>query len=189
MSEIGVLGPDERVELINGRLFRKLPANPPHMYSGTRLRKLCYTLVPAGWTVFDADSPFEIPRSLRKDGMPLPDAFIARGDIARYATRRPDHHDVVLVVEVSDSTLDYDCGEKLELYAIVGIPEYWIVNLIDRRIEVYTQPTGPDRQPTYRHRDDYPSGRSVPLALDGLAIAMIVVDDLLPPPAQGGGGA
>jgi Uma2 family endonuclease len=182
MARAGIFGPDELIELVLGRLFRKMSANPPHMQASSRVRRRFYTLLPENeWAVFDADSSFEIPSPARLDGLPMPDVFVARGALDSYNGRRPGHRDVVLVVEVADTTLDYDLGLKLKQYALAEIPEYWVVNLVDRRVEVYTQPTGPDPHPAYRHRQDYGPGTTVPLVLDGQAIAQIAVDELLPP--------
>jgi Uma2 family endonuclease len=137
--------------------------------------------------VFSGDTSIEIPHTLRLDGLPMPDAFVVRGTLNQYSRRLPNHRDVALVVEVSDSSLGDDRGKKLRQYALGEIPEYWIVNLVDRRVEAYTRPTGPDHPPAYRHREDYGPGRSVPLVMGGVEIAAIAVDDLLPPPEPGGG--
>jgi Uma2 family endonuclease len=186
MDKAGVFGPDDRVELILGRLYWKMPTNPPHIYAAAGLREWLIDHVPRqDWTVFVADTPIEIPSPLRRDGLPLPDAFIARGPRSQYSGRRPGHRDAMVIVEVSDTTLDDDQSIKLTQYALAQIPEYWIINLVDRRVEVYTQPTGPDRSPTYRRRDDYGPGTSVPLSLDGRAIAVLPVDNLLPPTSGG----
>ena len=69
---------------------------------------------------------------------------------------------------------------KLAEYARAGIPVYWVVNLIDARVEVYTDPDPAATPPEYRTRTDYAPGQSVPLALDGQLVASIPVDDLLP---------
>jgi Uma2 family endonuclease len=90
-----------------------------------------------------------------------------------YATKLPDPEDVILLVEVSDSTLKFDRGGKLQLYAEAGIQEYWIVNLVDRAVEVYRDP----HEGTYQTRRTAPVGESLPLpgGLDG----NIAVGDIL----------
>ena len=79
---------------------------------------------------------------------------MVRGSDQDYVDRHPGPADVVMVVEVSDSSLRRDQVFKKPIYAKAGIPVYWIVNLIDRRVEVYTDPTGPAAEPDYRVRHD-----------------------------------
>jgi hypothetical protein len=84
------------------------------------------------------------------------------------------------VVEVSEGTLARDRGIKKRIYARARISVYWIVNLVDHQIEVYTDPTGPAKRPTYRGEQVYKPGDSIPLVLDGKEIATIDVNDILP---------
>ena len=88
--------------------------------------------------------------------------------------------DVGLLIEVADSSLLRDQRDKTRIYARAGIVEYWIVNLVDRRIEIYSQPSGPVAVPAYGAIQTYQSGMSVPLILDGAAVGNIPVADLLP---------
>jgi Uma2 family endonuclease len=85
-----------------------------------------------------------------------------------------------LIVEVAESTLQRDQTRKKRIYARAGIPVYWIVNLIDGRVEVYTDPTGPTPQPDYLQRQDYGPNDAVPVTLDGKPIGQVAVRDLLP---------
>jgi Uma2 family endonuclease len=107
----------------------------------------------------------------------------------RYLSRHPEPADIALLIEVSDTTYHRDRNEKLPAYARGGIPVYWIVNLIKRRIEVYTDP-GPEG---YRSRADFVAGQAVPVVIDGQQLGEIAVDAILPPlPAgatAGGNGA
>lgn len=91
---------------------------------------------------------------------------------------RPE--DVPLVVEVSDTSLRDDQGVKKTINARSGIAIYWVVNLVAGRLEVYTDPTGPDPSPDYRRRADLGPGDEVALVLDGHEVARIAVADLLP---------
>ena len=84
------------------------------------------------------------------------------------------------MIEVADSSLDEDRGWKKQIYAHARIPVYWIVNLVARQVEVYTDPTGPADQPDYRQRRDYGPTDEVPLVLDGQEVARIRVSELLP---------
>ncbi len=85
----------------------------------------------------------------------------------------------MLVVEVSDSSLRRDRRFKKAIYAKALIPVYWIVNLIDRQVEVYSQPTGPVEQPDYGDHQDYAETEEVPLVIDGREIASISVREVL----------
>ena len=74
--------------------------------------------------------------------MPEPDVMVVRGDLRQYRERLPRAEDVGLIVEVADATLYRDQEFKTTIYAQAGIPVYWLVNLIDNRIEVYSEPAG-----------------------------------------------
>jgi Uma2 family endonuclease len=86
---------------------------------------------------------------------------------------------VGLLIEVSLGTLARDQNEKLPAYARGRIPVYWIINLVDRRIEVYTQP----RQGAYQSRVDFHPGEAVPVVIDGQRLGEVAVDAILPSPA------
>ena len=104
---------------------------------------------------------------------------VVRGTNDDYRDRHPGPT-VVLVVEVSDSTLRRDQGFKKAIYAKAGIAVYWIVNLIDRRIEIYSEPSGAGEAADYRVRADVAETENVPLVIDGLEITRIAARDLLP---------
>jgi Uma2 family endonuclease len=86
-----------------------------------------------------------------------------------------------MVGEVADTSLPTDRTIKLRAYARAGIPIYWVVNLVDRQVEVYTDPfTPPTGDPHYRTRTDYGPGQSVPLVVAGATVGSIPVDAVLP---------
>ncbi len=85
----------------------------------------------------------------------------------------------MLVVEVSDTSLRSDQGFKKIIYAKSSLPVYWIVNLIDRRVEVYSDPTGAAERPDYRHHDDFSEAESVPLVIEGREVGQIPVVSVL----------
>jgi Uma2 family endonuclease len=114
------------------------------------------------------------------DSEPEPDGAVVRGDARTYLTRYPGPGDVGLVIEVADSTLAADRIDKGRIYARAGIVCYWIVNLVDRQIEVYTSPSGPTAAPAFAQQADYHVGDAVPLVLDGTTVVSIPVQDLLP---------
>ena len=99
---------------------------------------------------------------------------MVRGDRRDYLQRHPAPDDVLLVVEVADASLARDRGVKKQSYAQAGIPIYWIVNLPDRQIEVYTDPTGPSAAPDYGPSD------TIIVALDGAGVISLEVRELLP---------
>src|SRR5262249_30174323 len=128
-------------------------------------------ILPPGWT-WQIESPVRIPDF----DEPAPDLAILRGSDEDFEARTPEAVNVGLGIEVSESTLDRDRGEKLLAYAKGGIPVYWIVNLVDRQIEVYTNP-GPAG---YASRVDFRPGQEVPVVIGGIEVGRIHVDAILP---------
>jgi Uma2 family endonuclease len=174
LGTAGILREGERVELLDGLVVELPMKNPPHQGVSRRLVNRLPRVVPAGWFVQIADVVG------LADSEPEPDASILRGDETSYDTRQPEPADTGVVIEVADSTLRTDRREKCRLYAEAGIPIYWIINLVDRQVEVYTDPDPAATPPAYRTRTDYLPGQDVPLVLDGAAVAAVPVADLLP---------
>lgn len=127
----GTLTEDDPVELIEGALVFKMPKNKPHVIAVRRLMTIAVKSVSDAWSVRIQD-----PITLT-DSEPEPDLVIASKIAEEAAEAHPLAADVALVVEVADSTLAFDRGRKLRLYARSGIKTYWIVNLQDRVIEIY----------------------------------------------------
>lgn len=175
MIQAGILTDDDAVELLEGWLVQKMGKNPPHSYATRQLRKGLEGVVPAGWFV-DSQEPVTDDTS-----EPEPDATVIRGTPRDYLERHPVPGDTALVGEVSDTTLRRDRGFKKRIYAAARIAVYWIVNLVDRQIEVYTDPTGPANPPDYRQRQDYRPGDLVPVVIDGREVGRVAVNDILPP--------
>jgi Uma2 family endonuclease len=173
MIQSGVLDEDDAVELLEGYVVNKMPHNPPYATALQRTRKRIEALLPAGW-----DTRIQLPVTL-PDSEPEPDIAVAQGDESTYSTRHPGPADLGLVVEVSDSTLTVDRDHKGRIYARAGIAVYWIVNLVDRQVEVNTGPTGPTAAPAYGQRQVFAPGSSVPLVLNGALIGQISVDELI----------
>jgi Uma2 family endonuclease len=168
----GALEDSSRVELIDGYMVDKMGKNPGHSYAATATHQALGARLPAGWLA-RKEEPVRIPAY----DEPEPDISIIRGTLADYRSRVPDPADVALLVEVSDWTLGQDRGVKLVAFAKDGIPVYWIVNLVDRQVEVYTRPVKAGR---YRSRKDYKPGQQVPVVIAGQQLAPIPVDDILP---------
>ncbi len=135
MAAAGILHEDSRVELIKGQIVDMSPVGSPHHGMVNRLNRLLVPLV-AGRGIVSVQNPVR----LDDDSEPQPDIAILkpRADDYTTATARPD--EVMLIIEVADSSLDYDRETKMPLYAENGIPEYWLVNLTSRVVEVHRLP-------------------------------------------------
>jgi Uma2 family endonuclease len=175
MVAAGIFTENEPIFLWHGRLVEKMTKGPDHTNTLTDLYALLTRLVPAGWHVRQ-----EQPMALGDDGMPEPDLTVVRGTTRDYRRRAPSTQDVALLVEVADSSLAIDSGEVLQTYAREALPVYWIVNIPEGRIEVYTGPTGPASAPCYCDRRCYGPDDEVPVVLDGREIGRIAVRDVLP---------
>lgn len=174
MIREGILTEDDPVELLDGYLVTKMPRNPPHRLTTQLTREALTRLCPAGWFV-DAQEPITTDTS-----EPEPDVAVIRGDRRAFTDRHPGPGDLALVVEVADTSLSRDRGSKKRLYARAALPVYWIVNLIDRQIEVYTDPTGPAEEPDYRQRQVFETGAELPVEIAGREVGRVSVADLLP---------
>lgn len=170
----GVLTRDTKCELLEGYLVNKMPQDPPHGGSVKALNRRIGRLLPDGWTL-SVQSPITLA-----DGEPEPDVAVVRGDDRTYFRRHPGPTDFGVVIEVADSSLAYDRRDKGRTYARAGLPVYWIVNLVEGRLEVYTDPRPAADPPGYAARTDYTPGQAVPLTLAGVEVAAVPVADLLP---------
>jgi Uma2 family endonuclease len=170
---------DNRVELIDGYIVRRDEMKPAHAVVTGRLRRRIDRVLPPGWSTRE-DKPIRIPPLYE----PLPDIAIVRGDDENYLVDHPGPGDVAFLVEVSDATLSKDQGKKQVAYAQSGIPVYWIVDLVNRSIRVYTDPG----QVGYQTHLLFGPGQSIPVTIAGVEVGRIAVSDILPPsePAAGG---
>jgi hypothetical protein len=174
MIETGILTCEDKVELLENYVVLKMPRNPPHDGTIDLITGNLAPFVPKGWrlrvqlTVVLADSQTE------------PDFSVVRGDAGTFMSRHPGPPDIGTIIEVADSSLLRDQRDKTRIYARGGIPWYWIVNLVDRRIEVYSQPSGPTAVPAYGAFQVYQPGDAIPLTLDGTTVGSIPVANLLP---------
>jgi Uma2 family endonuclease len=170
----GILTEDDPVELLEGWLVTKMPKNPRHSVVTQQTREALVRVLPSGWYV-NTQEPITTA-----DSEPEPDIAVVRGERRQYLDHHPGPQDVPLLIEVADSSLQRDRTLKKRLYAAAGILVYWIVNLIDNQIEVYTDPSGPGDQPDYRHRQNYGLTDAIPVVIEGRAVGHLVVQDLLP---------
>jgi Uma2 family endonuclease len=173
MIRDGTLAESDRLELLDGWIVEKMPHNAPHDSAVFRLRRRLTRLLGDDWLV-RVQSSVELDASV-----PEPDIAIVPGPEDRYDQTRPAPKDIVLAVEVAESSLGQDRGSKLQLYARNKIPVYWIVNPVGRRVEVHTLPRG-GKTPTYRQRTEYGPGDVVPVVIGGEDQGTIPVDELFP---------
>ena len=138
MGEAGIFGPDDRVELIDGEIREMTPIGPSHAAIVDRLNELLVVRL-AGKANVRIQNPIRLGRYTE----PQPDLVVARRRIDYYADGHPNAGDVLLVIEVADSSLIYDRVEKAPRYAGAGIPEAWLVDVAGETVAVYTGP-GPE---------------------------------------------
>jgi Uma2 family endonuclease len=173
LAEADVLS-DRRVELIGGYLVRKMTTKPPHALAVDAARERLERVLPTGWDIREK-KPLRIPDF----DEPEPDLAVVAGTRDDYCIRHPVPGDIALLVEVSDSSLGWDRGAKMAAYARGGIPVYWIVNLVDRQVEVHSSPS-PDG---YQNHEIHRPGEELPVVVAGVGAGRIAVADILPPAA------
>jgi Uma2 family endonuclease len=174
LVELGILHEDEPVELIGGQMIVAEPKGSPHMTSlgltADALRIACGT----GWVVRE-----QAPVALDDESEPEPDVIVVPGRHRDYRTGHPSRP--ALVVEIADSSLGFDRRHKGSVYARAGLPDYWIVNLRRRVLEVYREPVPNDRARfgwKYANVRILRTGATVtPLAVPTASVA---IADLLP---------
>lgn len=162
---------DDGVELLDGVIVQKAPKNPPHSYATRVTRRALESLVPKGWYV-DEQEPITLESS-----EPEPDVMVIRGDVRAFADRHPGPRDVEIVIEAADSSAERDRFLKKRIYASAGIPCYWLADINQRHVEVYTQPKGGDYQVCTIHG----AGDAIDVELAGEIVGSVRVNDLLPP--------
>ena len=135
LGELGFFGPDERVELIRGEIILMPKKQTLHSVCNTNLLSILITILVERATIRGQE-----PIVLSTDTEPQPDVVIAQNRADNYLSSHPEPADILLVIEISDSTLSYDQKKKLSIYAEDGISNYWIFNLVDNWLEVYSEP-------------------------------------------------
>lgn len=171
LIHLGVLDEQPSLELLEGMLFEKASHTPPHRLVTEMLRSLLEKHLPAGWHANNQE-----PITLA-DGEPEPDCSIIRGNRRDFVDRHPGPKDAALVIEVADSSLQHDRGIKKRSYARAGIAVYWIINLVDRQIEVYSDPV--EKDAVYLRDEFYAEAQFVPITIDGQEIARVSLQELL----------
>ena len=170
MAEVGILEPDERVELIEGEILVKPPKSPEHAWNVDIANEAFIKHAPDRYRVRSQN-----PVRLNDHSEPEPDVALLRRRSEGYGAAHPTPADVLLIIEVADSSLTYDRNIKAHIYGRSGIPETWIRNLPEDCIERFTEPgTDGYAQHTVHHRGE----TLTPVALPDLELA---VSDMLPP--------
>ncbi len=162
IAEAGILSPGDRVELIDGEVIEMAPISS--MQSGTtiRLTKLFAHAVADGHVLLSVRHPLRLDRF----NEPQPELMLLRPRADFYESSHPTATNVLLLIEVADSSLAYDRGAKLTLYARHGVPEVWIVDLQGRAIEVCRQPDLKE----YEERQSITKGEITPALVPTLTI-------------------
>lgn len=174
LVDAGVFRGGRKFELIRGLILEKPVPGPPHCYTTRQLTRLFYTIFSVEeWVIGVQDS------ITLADSEPEPDVSVSRGPVSAYTTRHPGPADLVLVVEVAHSSIDFDRGVKLRLYAESKVSQYWIVDVEARTVDVYTHPSG-GKNPVYRTKAEYGPADAVPVVVGGTALGSIPVKDVLP---------
>ncbi len=135
LTELGFFTESDRVELIRGEIIQMAAKGTPHSICNSRVFGELYTLL-GNRAIVRGQEPIILP----PDSEPEPDVVIARSSPDEYLSSHPRADDLLLVVEVSDSTLRYDRETKSSLYAESDISDYWIFNLVENQLECYSQP-------------------------------------------------
>lgn len=168
MGEAGIFGEDDRVELIDGEIIAMNAIGTPHMRCVNRLNRLLVLGVGDHGIV----SP-QNPVLLSRHDEPQPDLVVYRPE-ADQRPGKPVPKDVLLLIEVSDTSLSFDRNVKLPRYAQFGVPETWIVDLNGRLITRYSEPAGDG----YRVAVSFRPGETI--ASTTLAMLQFAVNDILP---------
>lgn len=137
LGEAAIFPPESRLELINGEILEMAPIGFNHAGHINRLVKLLTRLIPD-----DVIPSVQNPLQLGDLSEPEPDFMLLKPNDDFYSSHHPTADDVLLLIEVADTSLKFDQNQKLHLYALHGIPEYWLLNLNDSCLEVYRKPNG-----------------------------------------------
>jgi Uma2 family endonuclease len=173
MDELGFFR-DERVQLIGGEVLVLSPQSSWHFLAMEKVSEALKEALGAGFWV-----RIQGPLECGPKNEPEPDVSVVAGEPDDYRDRHPSS--ALLVVEVSATTLSYDCGDKASLYAAAGIPEYWVLNLVDRRLEVFRDPvTNPSQTFGWAYSQTLVVAPGATIAPSAFPKAKVAVDDLLP---------
>lgn len=169
LVELGILRPDERLELLDGEILVMSPQGTSHASCSVLAQQ---ALEPLFAGAFHRQHS---PIALDDHSEPEPDLAVVRGSVREFLHRHPTPADILLLVEVSDSSRAYDLERKARSYPRAGVPEYWVLDLVRRELIVHLDPAA-DEYRTIEHRR--PGDRVTPK--HATSDASIDVSDLLP---------
>jgi Uma2 family endonuclease len=175
MIDARIFSDGDHVELLGGLLVDKMTKNDPHNFTVGELGEALRAIVKRDRVVRE-----EKPVVLGRFSRPEPDLAVARGPRERYRSVAPKPPDLGLLIEVADTTYLKDRGKKWAQYAASRIPVYWIVNLPERRVEVYTEPSGRGKAASYQSTVMYGPDDQVPVILEGRERGRLKVREILP---------
>ncbi|REJ90465.1 MAG: Uma2 family endonuclease [Planctomycetota bacterium] len=171
LCESGLLSENDRVELLEGWIVPKMTHNPPHDVCVQLVHEAVSALLPEGWTI-------RVQSSISThDSEPEPDLAVVKGPVRRYTDHHPTGDEIAMLVEAADTSLTRD-EHKAGMYARAAVPVYWIVNLVENRIEVLSAPSPETSE--YGSRTSYTADSAVPVEVGGAFLGEIPVADLLP---------
>ncbi len=170
LAEFGILTPDEKVELIAGQIIRKMsPQKTPHAVTVTRVRRLLDNLLQEALVIT------QLPITLNDLSEPEPDIAVVIPDELRYLPNHPTPADIHLLIEIADTTLKTDTGIKAQEYAKSGLKDYWVLDLKNRQLLVFRQPT----EAGYQNKQTLPENSSIsPLQFPQITLQ---IQQMLPP--------
>lgn len=174
MISNGIISADARIELLNGKVVNKMARNPPHDTSLSLTQRELEAVFSAEWYI-----RVQMAVVLGKFSQPEPDIAVVLSPITRYLRQHPTTKDTGMLVEIADSSLLLDRRDKAPIYAAGRIPWYWIVNVAEKIVEVYSDPKG-GVSAEYRKRQDYSTAEKVPVVLTGKTAGHVDVAKLFP---------
>ena len=176
LLQAGIIQDGDPIELLEGFLVPKMTKGPKHAAVKRRFLRLINPFIPPSCFV-DAQEAL-----VAADSEPEPDVYVVHGPEAKYERRHPGPGEVEMVVEISESSLRRDRNVKKRIYARAAIPSYWVINLVGNCIEVFTQPSGNAKKPTYAQTAVYSAADEVPFVIDGKEIGRISAAAILGEP-------
>lgn len=174
MIDAGIFDQGPRAELLGGFIVEKMTKHTPHNFGVMSLGEALRTALAPGWCVREEKSIV-----LDAWSRPEPDITVARGPRTAYRHADPTPEEIAILFEVADSSYDADRFEKWPRYAAARTPAYGILNIQDRRMELYGDPEGEGQTAAYRTGRTYSEDTEFPVLIDGHEVGRIAVADLL----------
>ena len=174
MIGAGVFAEGEHVELLGGELIQKMTKYPPHNFGVDSSATLLRSILPAVWIVRE-----EKAINLDDSSRPEPDLVVAQGPREMYRLSDPFPKDIALIVEVADASYSEDRIKKWVRYAAAKVPVYVILNIGERRLELYRKPYGRGATARYRESLVFDESAEMPVIIEGVEVGRIAVRDVL----------